>query len=70
MENQEIMDKLTKVCLCKAINRAVIKKAIAEGAHSVEAVWAKTGAGSGSCNGRRCGPKIQLLIDESLAQDD
>lgn len=61
-QNEVIMDKLTKVCLCKAINRAAIKKAIAEGAKTVEEVQKKTGAGSGSCKGRRCTPKIEELI--------
>ena len=36
--NQDILDKLTKVCLCKAINRASIKKAIANGADTLEKV--------------------------------
>jgi NAD(P)H-nitrite reductase large subunit len=64
--NEEILDKLTKVCLCKAIPRASIKKAIKNGAKSVKEVQAATGAGSGPCCGRRCTPKIeQLLLDYS-----
>lgn len=62
--DEEIKDKLTKVCLCKAISRASIKKAIRNGATSVEEVKRVTGAGTGSCNGKRCGYKIQALIDE------
>lgn len=61
-QNEAIMDKLTKVCLCRAISRAAIKKAIADGARTVEEVQKKTGAGSGSCKGRRCTPKIEELI--------
>ena len=34
--NEELLDKLTKVCLCKGISRASIKKAIAQGADSLE----------------------------------
>lgn len=60
--NEAIMDKLTKVCLCKAISRAAIKKAIEGGAKNVEEVQKKTGAGCGSCKGRRCTPKIEELI--------
>lgn len=62
--NEQVLDKLTKVCLCKAISRAAIKKAIAEGAVTVEQVKMKTGAGSGSCKGHRCTPKIQQLLDD------
>lgn len=62
--NQEILDKLTKVCLCKAIPRSTIKKAIAAGARTVKDVQKATGAGSGGCGGRRCTPKIEQLIRE------
>lgn len=61
----EIMDKLTKVCICKGITRAAIKTAIRNGAKTVPEVQKATGAGSGSCGGRRCTEKIeQLLKDE------
>lgn len=60
--NQQILDKLTKVCICKGISRAVIKKAIADGADTLAKVQKATGAGSGSCRGRRCTPKIEDLL--------
>ena len=63
--NQEILDKLTKVCLCKGITRATMKKAIATGADTVDKVKKATGAGSGSCGGKRCTPKIQDLLDNA-----
>lgn len=62
--NEKIKDKLTKVCLCKAITRASIKNAISSGATSVEEVKRFTGAGTGACNGKRCEYKIQALIDQ------
>lgn len=62
---QGVLDKLTKVCLCKSINRATMKKVIAGGAKTVAEVQKATGAGSGSCCGRRCTPKIQELIDNA-----
>lgn len=62
--NEMIMDKLTKVCLCKAIPRSKMKDAIANGARTVEEVQKATGAGSGGCSGRRCTPKIQELLDK------
>lgn len=64
----EILDKMTKVCICKAISRATIKKAISSGGLTVEEVNKATGAGSGSCGGRRCAPKIQELIEASLKE--
>lgn len=61
----EIKDKLTKVCLCKGISRLTIKKAIKNGAVTVAQVQKATGAGSGSCCGRRCKPKIMDLIEQA-----
>ncbi len=61
--NSEILDKLTKVCICKAIPRATIKKAIQNGAKTLEEVQKATGAGSGPCGGRRCTPKILELLE-------
>jgi len=60
----EIMDKLTKVCVCSGISRASAKKAISAGAKTVDEVKRATGAGSGSCKGSRCDDKIQGLLDE------
>ncbi|MBC2579340.1 (2Fe-2S)-binding protein [Clostridium sp. DJ247] len=65
--NPEILDKLTKVCLCKGISRATMKKAISNGAKTVEEVRKATGAGSGSCCGRRCTPKIEKLLEDMNA---
>lgn len=62
--NAEILDKVTKVCICKSIPRAVIKKAISNGASTLEEVQRATGAGSGPCGGRRCTPKILKLLED------
>ena len=64
--SQEIKDKLTKVCLCKGIPRSTIKKAIQNGADTLEKVQKAVGAGSGPCGGRRCTPKILELLDEMI----
>ena len=68
MENetlpQNILDKLTKVCLCKGINRTSIKKAIDNGARTIAEVQKVTGVGSGSCHGRRCTPTSPSLLDQ------
>jgi NAD(P)H-nitrite reductase large subunit len=62
--NPEILDKLTKVCLCKAIPRSKIKAAIKNGARTIEEVRKVTGAGTGGCGGRRCTPKIEELLKQ------
>ncbi|MCJ7688218.1 MAG: (2Fe-2S)-binding protein [Clostridiaceae bacterium] len=64
--NSEIMDKITKICLCKAIPRSTIKNAIQNGAKTVEDVQKVTGAGSGGCKGQRCTPKIQQILTQEL----
>ena len=61
--NQEIMDKMTKVCICKGIPRSTIKNAIRNGARTLAEVQKATGAGSGSCGGKRCTPKILELLE-------
>ena len=62
--NEEVMDKMTRVCICKVISRATMKKVINQGADTLEKVQAATGAGSGPCNGTRCGPKIIELLEK------
>ena len=62
--NQEVLDKVTKVCICKAISRKTIKDAIKNGADTFEKIQETTGAGTGSCRGMRCKDKILELIDD------
>ena len=64
-ENQDILDKYTKVCICKAISKSTMKKTIKDGADTLEKVQKATTAGSGSCGGKRCTPKIIQLLEES-----
>lgn len=59
-----VLDKMTKVCLCKSINRLKMKQAIENGARTVKAVQQATGAGTGACHGRRCSVKIKELLDK------
>ena len=66
--NSEILDKMTKVCICKGIPRSTMKRAIENGADTVEKVRKATGAGSGPCGGRRCTPKIEELLASYLEQ--
>lgn len=61
--NQQVLDKLTKTCVCKVVTRAKIKESIKAGAKTVDDVKLATGAGTGSCKGCRCVYKIQELIE-------
>ena len=49
--NQDILDKLTKVCICTGVPRSTMKRVIREGADTLEKVQKVTGAGSGGCGG-------------------
>ncbi|PKK39933.1 hypothetical protein ABB02_00722 [Clostridiaceae bacterium JG1575] len=60
----EILDQLTKTCLCKQIKRAKIKKLIRAGARSFAEIHEATGAGTGACHGARCIPKVEELIEQ------
>ena len=64
--NEQVLDKITKVCTCKAIPRSKIKDAIKAGAHTVEEVSKATGACTVGFRGYRCTPTIQNLIDKHL----
>lgn len=64
MDNQDIIDNLTKVCICKGVSRRTIKKAIADGAGTVEEVWQMTNTGNGGCKGRRCRDRIRQLLEQ------
>ena len=64
--NNKVLDKLKKICLCKVISKATIKKAIKNGAKTLEDVQKVTGAGSGGCRGNRCTPMIQDILKEEL----
>ncbi len=60
-----ILDKYTKVCTCRSISRATIKKAITDGADTVLKIKEATGACTGACKGRNCAPKIAALLKDT-----
>ncbi len=59
---EEIIDNLKIICQCKGIKKGRFKKLIAEGVRDAAGLRSATGAGSGSCGGKRCGPRIDALI--------
>lgn len=61
--NEEIKDKLEKVCVCRGITKATIKVSVRGGNNTLEAVVADTGATQGGCKGFRCKDKIKEIIE-------
>jgi NAD(P)H-nitrite reductase large subunit len=62
MKEQQIIDGLKPICLCKGIKKSVFLKHIKAGLTTVEALQKAAGAGSGSCKGKRCTPRIIELL--------
>ena len=53
-----------KIIKFKLVIGTTFKKIISNGAQTLKEVQEATGAGSGSCGGRRCTVKIQELLNE------
>ena len=62
MNEQEIIEGLKTVCKCKGIRKSVFLKLINSGITTVEGLQKATGAGTGSCKGKHCTPRIAELI--------
>ncbi|MCP3676177.1 MAG: (2Fe-2S)-binding protein [Deltaproteobacteria bacterium] len=52
-------------CICKGIKLAKIMKAIDGGARSFKDIAKVTGIGNGSCESKRCGEKVEKLLNDS-----
>jgi bacterioferritin-associated ferredoxin len=63
-KEQEIIEGLKPVCICKGIKKRVILERIRAGVKTVEDLKKVTGAGSGSCKGERCTPRIIGCLKE------
>jgi NAD(P)H-nitrite reductase large subunit len=61
-KERQIIDNLKTICQCKGINKSVLLKHIEAGATTVMELKKVTGAGSGSCKGKRCTPRIVELL--------
>ena len=61
-KEQEIIDGLKPVCQCKGIRKSVFLKHVKAGLKTVEELKKATGAGTGSCKGKRCTPRIAEMI--------
>jgi NAD(P)H-nitrite reductase large subunit len=60
---QEIIEGLRPVCQCKGIRQKTFVEHIRKGTTTLEGLQKATGAGSGSCMGKRCTPRIQELLE-------
>lgn len=63
MNEQDIKDKLTRVCLCIGVNKLTIKNAIRNGAQSIQDIQKATYACTGGCKASRCGERVKELIE-------
>ncbi len=62
MSDEQIIDGLKPICLCKGIRKSVFLKHIAAGLRTVEELQKATGAGTGPCKGKRCTPRIAEML--------
>ena len=62
MNEQQIIDGLKPICLCKGIRKSVFLRHIQDGCKTIEELRKATGAGSGPCKGKRCTPRILDLL--------
>ncbi|MGE3542070.1 MAG: bacterioferritin-associated ferredoxin [Candidatus Tectimicrobiota bacterium] len=60
-----LLEGMKVVCICKGIKKSTFWKAFDTGARTREEVNRLTGAGSGGCHGRRCGPRIIEMLRDS-----
>jgi NAD(P)H-nitrite reductase large subunit len=64
-KEQEIIEGLKPICQCKGIRKSVFLRHIRGGLKTVEELKRATGAGKGSCKGKRCTPRIEELIKKA-----
>jgi len=68
-KEQLIIEGLKPLCLCKGVRKSVFLKHIAAGLLTLEELQRATGAGSGSCKGKRCTPRIVELLEEHQREE-
>jgi bacterioferritin-associated ferredoxin len=61
-ETRSVVEGMKVVCICKGIKKRVFWKALDAGVCTHEDINRHTGSGSGSCQGRRCGPRILDML--------
>lgn len=61
-ETRSVVEGMKVVCICKGIKQRVFWNALDAGMCTHEDINRHTGSGSGSCQGRRCGPRILDML--------
>ncbi len=61
-EARSVVEGMKVVCICKGIKKRVFWNALDAGMCTHEEINRHTGSGSGSCQGRRCGPRILDML--------
>ena len=67
--NDRMMARLKAGCICKGVKLIRLIEAIENGAASFEQVAAVTGIGDGPCQGKRCGAKVEELLEHSSGSE-
>jgi NAD(P)H-nitrite reductase large subunit len=62
VDNRQIIKGLKPICQCNGINRRTLLRYISAGIDTLKGLQDATGAGSGSCRGKRCTPRIRELL--------
>ena len=57
-----LLEGMKVVCICKGIKKSAFWKALDMGSRTKDEINHLTGAGSGGCSGRRCGPRIMEML--------
>lgn len=60
--SRTLLEGMKVVCICKGIKKRIFWQALDAGACTREEINQATGSGSGSCHGRRCGPRILDML--------
>ena len=61
-EPRTLLEGMKVICICKGIKKSVFWKVLDAGVRTKEEINCLTGSGSGSCQGRRCGPRIMEML--------
>lgn len=70
LSEKEILARLKPGCICKGIKLYKIQEAIDNGATSYDDIAKITGIGGGSCNSKRCGVKVEELLNKKSYKEN
>lgn len=62
MDEHSIIEGLKPICQCQGIKKKTFLQHICSGILTVEGLQHITGAGTGSCKGKQCTPRIEALV--------